>query len=114
MARKITLQFPHELHPDEVRARLSTVIEEQLSAAGDSETVSYRRNGDGDRCTFTWNQGGFSIQGNILICETEVIVTVEMPWIAGFFQESVEEYITRQAAVLTGLPKTAPVDENAL
>ena len=112
MARKLILQFPHELHPDEVHARLSSVIEGQLSAAGDSEMVRYRR--DGDRCTFTFHQGGFSIQGKILICETEVIVTVEMPWIAGFFQGSVEEYITRQAAVLTGLPKTAPVDENAL
>ena len=112
MARKFILQFPHELHPDEVHARLSSVIEEQLSAAGDSETASYRR--DGDRCAFTWHQGGFSIQGKVLVSETEVTITVELPWIADFFQGPVEEYITRQAAVLTGLLKTAPEDESAL
>jgi len=111
MARKFILHFPHELHPDEVHARLSSVIEEQLSAAGDSETASYRRDGDG--CAFTSHQGGFCIQGKIVISETEVTVTAEMPWIAGFFQGPVEEYITRQAAVLTGLPKTAPQDKNA-
>ena len=90
---------------------MSSVIEEQLSAAGDSETASYRR--DGDRCAFTWNQGAFSIQGKVLVSETEVTVTVELPWIAEFFQGSVEEYITRQAAVLKRLLKTVPEDENA-
>lgn len=103
MARKFILKYPHELHPDEVHARLSSVIEEQLSAEGGSETASYRRNGDG--YAFTWHQAGFSIQGKLLVSETEVTVTVEMPWIAGFFQGPVEEYITRQAAILTGLPK---------
>ena len=105
MARKDTLRFPHRLHPDEVHARLSHLIDEQVGAAGDEETMSYRRNGES--YAFTWRQAGLSVQGELVVGATEVTVTVEMPWIARLFRGAVEDFITRQAAIITGLPSPA-------
>ena len=39
--------------------------------------------------------------------DVEVTVTVEMPWIARLFRGAVEDFITRQAAIVTGLPNPA-------
>lgn len=105
MARKFTLRFPHQLHPDEVHARLSHIIDEQVNAVADEETIRYRRYGES--YAFTWRQVGLSVQGKLVVGETEVTVTVEVPWIARLFQGAVEDFITRQAAIVTGLPSPA-------
>ena len=105
MASKNTLRIPHHLHPDEVHARLSHIIDEQVDAAGDEETMSCRR--DGESYAFTWRQAGFSVQRELVVGETEVTVTLEVPWIARLFQGTVEDFVTRQAAIVTGLPSQA-------
>ncbi len=97
MARKFTLRFPHDLHPDEVHAGLTNMVEQQRSADG-SDSVSYYRHGE--RYLFTWHRAGFSIQGELLVSETKVTFTAEVPWIARMFQGVLEEYIRRQAEVL--------------
>ncbi len=105
MARRNTLRFPHQLHPDEVHARLSQMIDQQVGAAGDEETISYRR--DGESYAFTWRQAGLSVQGELVVGETEVTVALELPWIARLFQGTVEDFVTREAAILTGPPSPA-------
>ncbi len=105
MASKNTLRFPHRLHPDEVHARLSHMIDEQVGAVGGEETMSYRR--DGQSYAFTWRQAGLSVQGELVVGETEVTVTFEVLWIARLFQGAVEDFITRQAALVTGPPSPA-------
>ena len=112
MARKITLRFPHQLHPDEVHARLSHMIGEQVGAADDEATISYRR--DGESYAFTCRQAGLSVQGELVVGGTEVTVTVEVPWIARLFQGTVEDFITRQAAIVTGPPSPAQGRERAM
>ncbi len=105
MATKLTLRFPHELRPDELHDRLTNMVERQASAAGGSDGVSYHRHGD--MYPFTWRHAGFNIDGELLVSETEMTVTVEVPWIARMFQGGLEEIIRRQAAVLIQQPKTA-------
>ncbi len=105
MARKFTLRFPHQLHPDEVHARLSHIIDEQVNAVADEETIRYRRYGES--YAFTWRQVGLSVQGKLVVGETEVTVTWELPGIARLFRGPVEDFITRQAAIVTGLPRPA-------
>ncbi|MCH7539507.1 MAG: polyhydroxyalkanoic acid system family protein [Proteobacteria bacterium] len=109
MAKKNILRFRHGLHPDEVHGRLVSMVERQASTAGDRETISYRRHGE--RYDFTFRQAGFTIQGEIQISETEVIITMELPWISRMFQGVIEKHIRKQAAILTS--EKVPQDEPA-
>ena len=81
------------------------MIDEQVGAAGGEETISYRR--DRESYAFTWRKAGCRIQGELVVGETEVTVTLELPWIARLFQGTVEDFIARQAAIVTGLPNPA-------
>lgn len=96
MAKTITMSFPHELTPEEVKRRMTSALADARAKypdalKGASETWS------GDRMDFSAAAMGNTITGFVEVQPKTVNVSVTLPFVLGLFAGKIRPRVEEEA-----------------
>ena len=87
----------HQLGPEEVRRRLEAGLETLLCRFGDSVS-NINRNQEGDTTRFSCLTQGQNITGFMTLADQQVVLNLDLPWAAKFFEDVIREAIEANLA----------------
>jgi hypothetical protein len=96
---KINLSVPHTLGQDEAKKRISKLIADTRDQLGSSVT-NLHESWSGYIDTFSFRAMGFSVDGQLEVQPSDVLIQVNLPLAALLFKSRIESEILRHAREL--------------
>lgn len=96
---KINLSVPHRLSQEEAKKRITNLIADSRARFADKvSNVSESWNGYVD--TFSFDAMGASVSGKLDVQPSQVLIEVNLPWLAMAFKSRIESELATHARQL--------------
>jgi hypothetical protein len=99
MMPKVSVAAPHHGDPDEVAAKVRSMLEETVK---EFQGQNFEADWSGRSATLKFTSLGFPITAAISVDETQVAIDIDLPMAAMMFKGRVEEVLTKNLTAMLG------------
>ena len=96
---KLEIKVPHNLSQQEALTRIQRVLPELVAQHSD-KISDLKESWSGNTGSFKFKLSGFKVSGSVVVEDSVVIVTGEIPFLALPFKSQIENIIRQQAETL--------------
>lgn len=95
----IDFSVTHSLSETEALRRIKNLVKESKKEHGDLVT-DLKEKWEGNKGTFSFSAKGYSVSGTILVSESDVALTGEIPWALSFLKGTIKKTLAERAKKL--------------